>query len=165
MVKHTVYNIDIDARREFEGAGPQLSWDAAFPVFQQDAVGRVDVEWSVDGGVLFGKQSASSVTNEKTRYFDQTAFETLLAGYLSVQPKPDVITQLPPTSYARSKTVTAPNLGGSLGLSYTAGGFRASAGYRWERYFNAIDGGYDEHKSFDRTIDGPYFKISVGFGG
>ena len=42
---------------------------------------------------------------------------------------------------------------------------KLSAGYRWERYFDVIDGGIAERKSYDRTIDGPYFKIAVGFGG
>jgi hypothetical protein len=39
------------------------------------------------------------------------------------------------------------------------------AGYRWERYFDVLDVGYDEAEDADRTIDGPYFKLSVGFGG
>jgi hypothetical protein len=42
---------------------------------------------------------------------------------------------------------------------------KVSGGYRWERYFDAIDGGYAEHKDYDRGFDGPYFKIAVGFGG
>jgi hypothetical protein len=53
----------------------------------------------------------------------------------------------------------------SLGLSYEIQRIKVGAGYRWERYYNAIDAGYAEHKSYDRTIDGPYFKIAVGFGG
>jgi iron complex outermembrane receptor protein len=42
---------------------------------------------------------------------------------------------------------------------------KVSTGYRWQRYSNVLDAGYAEHKSYDRTIDGPYFKIAVGFGG
>ena len=34
-----------------------------------------------------------------------------------------------------------------------------------ERYFNVLDAGYDERKDYDRTFDGPYVKVSVGFGG
>jgi hypothetical protein len=52
-----------------------------------------------------------------------------------------------------------------LGLSYEIQRVKIGAGYRWERYFNVLDGGYDEHRSYDRTFDGPYFKVSVGFGG
>jgi len=28
-----------------------------------------------------------------------------------------------------------------------------------------LDAGYAEHRSYDRTFDGPYLKVSVGFGG
>ena len=65
----------------------------------------------------------------------------------------------------RSKSVTVPTANLSLGLAYEVDRFKIDAGYRWERYFDAIDGGDRERKSFDRTIDGPYFKIAVGFGG
>ena len=61
--------------------------------------------------------------------------------------------------------MTAPLVDLSLGLAYETGRMKVGAGYRWERYFNVIDGGYREHKNEDRTIDGPYFKIAVGFGG
>ena len=70
-----------------------------------------------------------------------------------------------PINIARSKSVTVPVVDLSLGLSYEVQRFKVGAGYRWERYFNAIDGGYAEHKAYDRTIDGPYFKVAVGFGG
>lgn len=36
--------------------------------------------------------------------------------------------------------------------------------YRWERYFDALDAGFDEPKGADGTVDGPYFRLSVGFG-
>ena len=66
---------------------------------------------------------------------------------------------------SRNKTATVPVLDLSLGLSYTVPGVKMSAGYRWERYFNVLDAGFTEHKSYDRTLDGPYVKIAVGFGG
>jgi hypothetical protein len=65
----------------------------------------------------------------------------------------------------RSKSITVPMVDLSLGLSYEIGRFKAGAGYRWERYFNVLDVGYDERHDGDRTMDGPYFKIAVGFGG
>ena len=58
-----------------------------------------------------------------------------------------------------------PFAGVSLGLSYELDRFKFSGGYRWERYYDAIDGGIAERREADRTIDGPYFKVSVGFGG
>jgi hypothetical protein len=65
----------------------------------------------------------------------------------------------------RSKSVMVPVVDLSLGLSFEVPGVTLSTGYRWERYFNVLDAGFTEHKSYDRTLDGPYFKIAVGFGG
>ena len=61
--------------------------------------------------------------------------------------------------------MTVPLAGASLGLSYDIDRVKIGAGYRFERYFDAIDGGIDEAKQYDRDIHGPYFKLSVGFGG
>jgi hypothetical protein len=65
----------------------------------------------------------------------------------------------------RSDKVTVPNLNLSLGLSYTVDRMKVSTGYSYDRFFNAINGGIDQVKRYDRTIQGPYFKIAVGFGG
>ena len=78
---------------------------------------------------------------------------------------PTSVTVTPGTTIVRSESVTVPNLGASLGLSYEIGGFKAGAGYRWERYQGAIDGGFAEAEDADRTIHGPYLKLSLGFGG
>ena len=58
-----------------------------------------------------------------------------------------------------------PSLTANLGVSYAIGGFKVSGGYRIERYFDALDGGIEERRDVDRQYDGPYFKVSVGFGG
>jgi predicted porin len=136
-----------------------LSWEASKTLWSCNEAGRLDIDWSVSGGVLFGKQKMNGAGEEIGTsysagiiYFDDF---TVLGG-------PDTTTiEIDP----RSKSVTAPTLGASLGLSYSAGPMRIGAGYRWERYNDAIDGGFTEHKSYDRTLDGPYFKVSVGFGG
>ncbi len=65
----------------------------------------------------------------------------------------------------RSESVTVPVLDLSLGLSLEVPGAKLSTGYRWERYFNVLDAGFREHESYDRTLDGPYFRVSIGFGG
>ena len=65
----------------------------------------------------------------------------------------------------REKTVTVPAANANLGLSYELGRLKMSGGYRWERYFKAIDAGVDSRKTYDRQFDGPYVKVSVGFGG
>jgi hypothetical protein len=66
---------------------------------------------------------------------------------------------------ARSKSATVPVVDLSLGLSYKIQRMKVSAGYRWERYFNVLDAGFTDRKSYDRTLDGPYFKVAIGFGG
>ncbi|HEX5777098.1 MAG TPA: Lpg1974 family pore-forming outer membrane protein, partial [Caulobacteraceae bacterium] len=70
-----------------------------------------------------------------------------------------------PIDISRSEDTTVPTAGVSLGLSYAIDRVRVGAGYKWERYFDVLDGGFDTHEDADRTIDGPYFKIAVGFGG
>ena len=65
----------------------------------------------------------------------------------------------------REKDVKVPEVRANLGLSYTLGGLKLSGGYRLERYYDALDGGIEGRKTYDRTFDGPYFKIAVGFGG
>ena len=78
---------------------------------------------------------------------------------------PATTTPTPGTTISRSESVTVPTVGASLGLSYKVGGFKVGAGYRWEQYMGAIDGGFMSAEDADRTIDGPYLKLSVGFGG
>jgi outer membrane receptor protein involved in Fe transport len=166
-ITRTLYNIDVRAEREFEGWGPTISWEAAFPLLGSTETGRLRLNWMVEGGVLLGEQEFSSTTDVMARETAYTAFEYLteLSGAGSPVRFPDSTTIEPTVEGSRDDNATVPFAGGSLGLSYSVGGFKMGAGYRWERYFGAIDGGYQEHEAVDRTIDGPYFKVSVGFGG
>jgi hypothetical protein len=157
---HHRYETDITAQREFEGFGPVLSWDAARRIFGDDASGHLDVDWSLEGGVLFGKQKTFGTGAEHAQYFYGNFY------YLHAttdQVGPTVVT--PPEIPKRSKSVTVPMVTVALGLAYEVQRVKLSTGYRWERYFNVLDAGWAEHKDVDRTIDGPYFKIAVGFGG
>ena len=156
---HHFYDTDLTAEREFKGAGPTLSWDAAKMLRGDQGAGRLDLDWSVTGGVLFGKQKAAFSGEEvATPYYGKYAGP----GAVSTPSGPPVATAGPA---ARSKSVTVPVVGASLGLSYEVQRFKIGAGYRWEKYFDVFDAGYDEERKVDRTIDGPYFKIAVGFGG
>ena len=129
-----------------------MSWDASKRLFGGEEFGRLALDWSLGGGVLFGKQKTSVNGEERAEY---------LVSYSN-----DVgSTQVNPVAITRSESTTVPTVGASLGLSYSVGGASIGAGYRWERYFDAIDGGYEEVKDYDRAIHGPYFKLSVGFGG
>ncbi|HSK38696.1 MAG TPA: Lpg1974 family pore-forming outer membrane protein, partial [Arenibaculum sp.] len=119
-----------------------------------DDAGHVDIAWSVTGAVLFGKQETNASGVQEETY--------VAAKYLGGLPP---LTPVPLGFTPRSKDVTVPLLDLSLGLAYEVGRVKVGAGYRWARYFDVLDGGYDEHQDADRTIDGPYFKIAVGFGG
>jgi iron complex outermembrane receptor protein len=156
------YIDSFDAKREFKGAGPTLSWDASRELFGADQSGHLDVDWTVTGGVLFGRQKTRVAATAGSTYFN---------GKYPSNPDQYVVnglaapTQTPITIAPRDKMATVPVLDLSLGLSYAVPGVKLSTGYRWERYFNVLDGGFEQHKAFDRTLDGPYVKFSIGFGG
>jgi len=147
---------DVEANRQFKGVGPTLSWEAARRLLGDEQMGHLDLDWSLTGGVLFGKQKTSlsgtyEVSYSNGKYQGPTYLPPLTPTPLSIAP--------------RTKSVSVPMLDLSLGLAYEIQRVKVGAGYRWERYYNVLDGGNAEHKEYDRTIDGPYFKIAVGFGG
>jgi outer membrane receptor protein involved in Fe transport len=150
-----MYEATLDASREFSGVGPILTWEASLPVLGGES-GKLNVDWAIGGGVLFGKQETSISGSEYVGYFHGNYLK--FPGY--IEPVSDV-----PVTGQRSRNVTVPLVDLSLGLSYDVGRVKIGAGYRWERYFDVLDVGDDEAKDADRTIDGPYFKIAVGFGG
>jgi len=154
---HHHYRADITERREFKGAGPTIAWEGAQPLLGNKGTGRVDVDWSLAGGVLFGKQKTQALGTQGSSYFSGKYVEQVAARPQPVVAAVDIA--------ERSKSVSVPMLDLSIGLSYEIQRIKVGAGYRWERYYNVLDAGYAEHKSYDRTIDGPYFKIAVGFGG
>jgi hypothetical protein len=154
---HHEYRASMDADRRFQGAGPVLSWEAASHLLGNETTGHLDADWSVSGGVLFGKQKTAITGVQRAISY---------SGKYTENPAEILQDDVVPLHIApRLKSVTVPVFGASLGLSYAVDRFSVGAGYRWERYFDAIDGGIAEHKSYDRTVDGPYFKVSVGFGG
>jgi len=154
---HHEYDQTITADRNFKGAGPVLSWDASQHLLGNGEAGVLGVDWSLGGGVLFGKRKTDIHMGKVTdNYYAEQNFEGVFVPDTTITPAYDII---------RSKSATIPTVNLSLGLSYNVDRFKLSTGYRWERYFNAIDGGFKEDKKEDRTIDGPYLKVSVGFGG
>ncbi len=157
---HERYQSTLNAHRDFKGVGPVLTWDASARLLGGGQQGHVDVDWSLGGGVLFGKQKVHASSEEDRRHYDNYGL-SVVYGWA----EPTYIAPTQTFSLERSKSVTAPVFSASLGLSYAIDRMRVSTGYRWERYFDIIDGGADEAKKADRTLDGPYFKLSVGFGG
>ena len=153
---HHRYTAFVDVRREFDGTGPTLSWDASSRLFGNEEIGHVDLDWSVTGGVLFGKQNTAVIGYEASGYFS-----SLYMVPPSGLPPLDTTT----IDIHRSQSATVPVVDLSLGLSYEIQRVKIGAGYRWERYFDVLDTGFEEENAEDRTIDGPYFKIAIGFGG
>src|SRR5690606_19293086 len=112
----------LDVERQFEGSGPVLSWDAAMELLGDDQVGRLQADWSVAAGVLFGKQKTAFTGVETDGAFS--------GSYNYSIPRPLDITTTN-VDERRSKSVSAPVLDLSLGLSYEIQRVRIGAGYRW----------------------------------
>jgi len=155
---HDQHTAVLAADRTFEGFGPTLSWDAAIGLLGSEEAGHLDVDWRLRAGVLFGKQRTNVNGFEQSTHFEESYF-------VHLTPEAEVLNDPVPVEVHRSQSVSVPLVDLSLGLSYEVGRMKVGAGYRWERYFGVLDVGYDEHKDADRTIDGPYFKVAVGFGG
>ena len=160
--RHSVYYATLDSERRFEGVGPVLSWDMATRLWGDDERGHVDADWSLGGGVLFGQQSVNS---EESRFAEHLAGGFLFESFESRATRTITLIHDEVTARSREQDVTVPNLSVSLGLSYTVDRVKVSTGYSYDRLFDVIDGGVDEAKDYDRTIHGPYLKLSVGFGG
>jgi iron complex outermembrane receptor protein len=149
----------MDTQREFKGAGPAASWEQGFKVLgEADQSGRVDADIGLGGSFLFGRQTANVSGNLRGDY--HTGY--LRSKYPQLQESGSYNT---PFAYRRSHSATVPSINANLGLSYTLGGMKLSGGYRIERYYKAIDGGISKRKTYDRQLDGPYLKMSIGFGG
>jgi hypothetical protein len=157
---HHRYDETMAATREFTGAGPVINWDASLPLLGGEGTGHLDLDWSVGGGVLLGKQKTSVAASGTANYYVSHGQIEILGWS-----PPDTMAPTMPIDIHRTKSTSVPVLDLGLGLSYEIQRIKVSTGYRWERYFNVLDTGYAERKANDRTMDGPYFKIAVGFGG
>ncbi|HEX6859549.1 MAG TPA: Lpg1974 family pore-forming outer membrane protein, partial [Caulobacteraceae bacterium] len=151
------FDTALTSEREFKGVGPILKWDASVPLWGDATNGHLDVDWSVAGGVLFGRTDTHTAGDEEMRHYSGRYI------YFPMPQVGDTVVSDPPAE--RKQDATVPVIDLSLGLSYDVGRIKVGAGYRWERYFDVLDVGYDEHQDGDRTIDGPYFKLAIGFGG
>jgi iron complex outermembrane receptor protein len=163
LASRTIHHAQFSAERSFEGAGPVLSWDVSGRLLGDDDTGGLNLDVSLTGGMLFGKQEATVDYNEYSRFYEFGESEFLGGTPLGTTPASETINN--PPLIQRNEKVNVPILGASLGLSYNIDRVKIGAGYRWERYFDAIDGGIDEAAQYDRDIAGPYLKLSVGFGG
>ena len=144
--------------REFKGAGPSLAWDGSLPLLgDADKSGRLDVDLGLGAGLLFGKQK----TLVRAHVHGEYGGGIIYPVKYEMTPTYDTTLDIP----ARNKSVSVPTLRANLGLSYTLGGVKVSGGYRIERYYKVFDAGIESRKTYDRSFDGAYAKVSIGFGG
>jgi len=149
---------NLTARQIFHGVGPSISWNASAPIAGNLQDGAIAVDWSVNAALLFGKQRTKVHHRTTGRYHSK--YNTRLP-----ETKPLSVTYQPtPFNKTRSRSITVPDVGGTVGLSYRYADAKLSLGYRADVFFNAIDGGIDTAKKENRAFYGPYASISVGLG-
>jgi len=149
---YQLFHGSFEAKRHFIGVGPSLSWEGSAGLAGNTEDGGLSVDWSVNGAVLFGRQ--------RVRGHHQTT--QLSVTYPSAAGK--TVVYQSPAAISRSKQVAVPNLGGSAGFSWHYANAKMTLGYRYDRFFGAIDGGIDAAKKEDRAFYGPFASISIGLG-
>ena len=157
--------------REFHGFGPVVKWDGTMNLLGAPETGIIGLDWAMSAGLVFGRQASRITADESTGEFRDNATGDFLTDFQKrlfialaniTGPTSTTTAQV---NIARRNSVTVPTLGAAAGLSYSIGRVGVKAGYRWDRYFNAIDGGgADGPGKYDRTIHGPYIKLSIGLG-
>jgi iron complex outermembrane receptor protein len=146
------------ANRSFRGIGPSLSWSGSTPFAGNAQDGELDIDWSANAALLFGRQKTR--IEHKTKVLYNNGGLGFLFGHGTLV----TATQVTPLPKTRTRNVTVPNVGGSVGLSWRLQDFKVSFGYKADFFFNAIDGGIDARKNENRGFMGPYASISIGLG-
>lgn len=149
----------LTAQRSFHGVGPTLSWKASEPLAGNIQDGALILDWSANAALLFGRQRAKTHHQSTSRYFYKYGPILTHDVVLHTLPGFPVI-----SDKTRSRDVTVPNVGGSIGLSWQLQNAKISLGYRADFFLNAIDGGIDTRKSENRGFFGPYASVSIGLG-
>ncbi|HEV2561059.1 MAG TPA: hypothetical protein VGT78_02855 [Rhizomicrobium sp.] len=145
----------VHSARNTRAIGPSLSWNASLPVAGDISDMTLNVDWGVNGAVLFGRQRAS-VHHQTKGYYRK--------GFANATPKYSHGYTNLPTSHTRSRNVAIRNAAAFVGLSLRSPHAKLSLGYRADFFFGALDGGIDTRKSENREFYGPFASISVGLG-
>lgn len=154
-------NAYLHSDRSFKGIGPSVAWSGSVPIAGSMEDGLA-IDWGVNGSLLFGRQKTKikSHTEEK----DFVGFTYVYTGYATVPYAAFSQVTHSTASPVRSKTVTVPNLGGMIGMSFRKGNAKISFGYKADFFFGAIDGGIATAKKENRGFYGPFASISIGIG-
>jgi len=155
---HHRYYGTFAAKREFQGLGPSLSWQASRALVK-DEDHAISMDWGLNVGVLFGHQKIEGAVDETALHYKTFARiipQLIYSGVNSTVQHHNVVD--------RAHNVVVPNVGGLAGISFKYSNAKVSLGYRADFFFNAIDGGIDTRKSENRAFYGPYASISIGLG-
>ena len=152
--KFASYYLAGQASRSFDGIGPSLSWSASVPIAGDTHDGQLSLDWGINGAVLFGRQKAKVSHSTASYYFKNKPFDHFVMTTQVNAPPPQ----------SRSRNVSVPNLGASVGITYRLQDAKISIGYRYDTFLNAMDTGIDATKKSNVTFNGPYASISIGLG-
>jgi iron complex outermembrane recepter protein len=152
------------AERSFKGIGPSLSWNATMPIAGDVQKGELDLDWGINGSILFGKQKANIHHHTTARYFKSKYYHSFITpgGYRHHDHYQPLYDHNGGRDQSRSGTV--PNIGANIGLSYRIENTKISLGYRTDNFFGAMDGGIDKAKRTTLSFNGLYASVSVGIG-
>ncbi len=152
-IHHVVNGFDSSEKRSFHGVGPEIRWDGSKELWGSATDGEIAFDWGANAAVLFGRQK---VDLHHSSYSCYHRFIRNNAASCSTVVSPERV---------RNRHVAVPNLGGYAGLSIRYTDAKISLGYRVDEFFNAMDGGQDTSKSYNRGFYGPYLNVSIGLGG
>ncbi len=149
--KFDQYAMTAHAERSFRGIGPSLSWNASSAIAGNKQDGELMLDWGVNAALLFGRQKAKTAhSTTGTRFFSNHYVGALYPSRSAHD--------------TRSRRITVPNIGGSVGLSLKWNNAKVSVGYRVDTFLKAMDTGIDARKTSNLTLNGPYASISIGLG-
>jgi hypothetical protein len=150
---HTDYMASAYATRSFRGLGPSLSWSGDVPIAGNED-GALTIDWGLNAAMLFGRQTAKGSHKTSANYYTGNKNINFGVPYYDH----------PPVPHDRARSVTVPDVGGLLGISFRYPGAKVSFGYRADLFFNAMDMGVDARDTKDRAFYGPFASISIGLG-
>lgn len=150
------YHATGHASRSFHGIGPSLSWNGSAPFVGNQHDGELTFDWGANASLLFGRQRADVRHQE-------TAYHRTYLGLLDGNFYP-VYYENPSRGHDNIRSVTVPNVGGSVALSWRVQDFKFNLGYRYDTFLKAMDTEIDARKTSNLTFSGPYASISVGLG-
>jgi hypothetical protein len=112
---------------------------------------EIDIDWGRNAAVLFRRQRVSGSHQTITNYKK--------TGMIPTPPHSHS------TPFARTRTVTVPNVGSFAGLSFRYAATKVRFGCRGDFFFDAMDGGVDKRKGETPGFYGPFASVSAGIDG